>query len=350
MKLAKMVGVACVLAGASAGAAVRRWRTPVGSRWLAAVLFVLFASTSQAAVQLSGTYGYVIDPATRTVRLNAERIENTSSVYTTGTLRLELWASRTPYIGGGITGYRIGVLPINSTTNGTLSPNYFYSNTTGVTPITNWPPDGSYYMTMMVSEYSPGACVSADFYCIVDYGNFSNLMTVRGGNAVTGVSVPVSNRPLEIVGSYGVNVDLTANTVNFLLDRIQNPATNHTTGTLRVELWATTSPYDGGDLNGYRVAAYQAAGSTNGTLAGGQYFSDINVTSPITNRPPAGSYYMTIVVAEYGTNCTTDDHFCINTFAALSNPLTVAPVAAPAPVTPTRICVKAKKGVCKKWK
>lgn len=128
---------------------------------------------------------------------------------------------------------------------------------------------------------------------------------------------------LQIVGNTTYQLDFGAGTARLGVDRIANSSPTYTTGTLKLELWATTSPYSGGGISGYEVAAYQIGGSSNGTLGPNQYFYDIDVTVPILSVPPAGSYYATMIVAEYDPGCGSSDHFCIDTWASFSSPLVI---------------------------
>ena len=45
-------------------------------------------------------------------------------------------------------------------------------------------------------------------------------------------------------------------------------------GTIRIELWATTTPYNGGTISGYRIADYIPA-SNGGRLSAGSAFINL---------------------------------------------------------------------------
>ena len=72
----------------------------------------------------------------------------------------------------------------------------------------------------------------------------------------------------------------------------RSPAGTHS-GSIRLQLWATRTQYTGGSLNGYKIAEIDL-----GVLNGGNVFREINRTV-YTNNPPPGSYFMSIVLAEY---------------------------------------------------
>ncbi len=71
-----------------------------------------------------------------------------------------------------------------------------------------------------------------------------------------------------------------------------SPVGTHS-GSIRIQLWATFQQYTGGTINGYKIAEIDL-----GVLNGGNTFREINRTV-YTNNPPPGSYYMSIVLAEY---------------------------------------------------
>lgn len=68
----------------------------------------------------------------------------------------------------------------------------------------------------------------------------------------------------------------------------------NTSGTLALQLWATSMPYYGQSmLNGYKMAE-----ANLGTLQGGYYLSNINRTV-VFSEPPAGYYNVVLVVGEW---------------------------------------------------
>jgi hypothetical protein len=74
---------------------------------------------------------------------------------------------------------------------------------------------------------------------------------------------------LETPASYQVS----GSSVTLKAARVANNTTGRP-GTLRLELWATSSPYSGGTINGYQTAIYRFSS----TLAAREYFYDINQT------------------------------------------------------------------------
>ena len=127
-----------------------------------------------------------------------------------------------------------------------------------------------------------------------------------------------------VVGTYSYVISPSNNTVQLTVDEIQNVASGGT-GTIRLELWLTTSPWNpSGSNTGYEIAKDQLAFSTNGTLASGKYFLNISDTVTYAIHPPAGTYYVTLAVAEYsGVSLSVDNGFVIDSANTLPNFLVV---------------------------
>lgn len=115
-------------------------------------------------------------------------------------------------------------------------------------------------------------------------------------------------------GSWSYSVAQSANTVNLSVSNIQNNSYFDSTGTIRLELWLTTSPWNDNATNvGYQIAVDQLTGPTNGTLGPNQSFNDINHTVNYLNHPPAGAYYVTFAVTEYtGNNLSSDNGYALD--------------------------------------
>ena len=83
----------------------------------------------------------------------------------TGTLKLAVWATDAPYRGGGIEGYQLGFV-----TKTALKPGYSYSAVKNRAKFKR-PPSGTYYITLVLSEFS------GSDYRIVDYLGASKTMS-----------------------------------------------------------------------------------------------------------------------------------------------------------------------------
>jgi len=117
----------------------------------------LFIFAYASDIRFSGKTSY--DRYGGTIRLTADRIDNYSG-YTSGSLKIMLWATTRKYKGGKINGYVVGESPLDRL----YANRYFYGISKNVRFYT--PPRGSYFMTMTVSEYKNGR------YEIVSYVNY----------------------------------------------------------------------------------------------------------------------------------------------------------------------------------
>ncbi|MCP4353407.1 MAG: hypothetical protein GY795_48785 [Desulfobacterales bacterium] len=67
---------------------------------------------------------------------------------------------------------------------------------------------------------------------------------------------------------------------------------NQTSGDLYLKLWATPSPYSGGEMKGFVMGAGKV-----GKINAGGYIQDYEVTSP-HSKPSSGTYYFTMTLTE----------------------------------------------------
>jgi len=92
-------------------------------------------------------------------------------------------------------------------------------------------------------------------------------------------------------GSWGYKID--GKYIKLYGDKIENQNNGGRSGTLKVAIYATNYPYNGGYLNGYLLYEYSLD-----PLNAGYYYSDVSKTGWCT-YPPDGSYSLTIVLLEY---------------------------------------------------
>ena len=119
---------------------------------------------------MSGVFTYSLSGSTASITL--ERINNDAG-NTTGTLQLSLWAlDYEPVRGAGITGYRL----VNFSTFNPLPAHNYYFDITRSAAYAR-PPNGTYWLVLVLSEYNPSACPSnSDGYCLEDtFTSFSQL-------------------------------------------------------------------------------------------------------------------------------------------------------------------------------
>ncbi len=99
--------------------------------------------------------------------IGAERIANTRNSGTRP-LRLNFWATETPYTGGTIRGYRLAAFPIGEIDPGRAV--FGFENRADYSQ----PPEGAYYLTLTLTEVVNGADI------IVDYANFDETKSFTG--------------------------------------------------------------------------------------------------------------------------------------------------------------------------
>lgn len=94
---------------------------------------------------LSGTLGYQVSGSK--VVISVERISNNSESRISGSLKLELWALASPFIGQNQRGFKLGELNLSP-----LNPKHLYSNISSPVEYTA-PPKGSFYMALILKDW-----------------------------------------------------------------------------------------------------------------------------------------------------------------------------------------------------
>lgn len=94
--------------------------------------------------------------------------------------------------------------------------------------------------------------------------------------------------------------------------KLVNRRNGGVSSTLRLEVWATSTPYTGGTLSGYKISQVVV-----GTLTAGFQFTNLDYTVPQLVTPPNGTWYMTMVAAEF-TNDNLNDGFTIADWEQMS--------------------------------
>ena len=105
-------------------------------------------------------------------------------------------------------------------------------------------------------------------------------------------SIELSAQSLS--GSWGYKID--GKQITLYGDKISNHNNGGRSGTLKVAIYATNYPYNGGAINGYKLYEYQLD-----PLDAGYNYNDISNTGWCT-YPPSGSYSLTILLLEYNYN------------------------------------------------
>ena len=105
------------------------------------------------------------------------------------------------------------------------------------------------------------------------------------------ISLNCLGTSLSFVGSGSFNI--VGNTVVLQADKILNNEFSGISGTIRLELWAFSTPYPGTTI-GYKLASYSV-----GQLYGGYYYYNINSGSIPFTTPPPGTWYFSLQAREY---------------------------------------------------
>lgn len=134
-------------------------------------------NTSSYGNLVLGKNSYVASFNPNTLTFDVSSLSNTSQTYTTGTLRLEWWLTATPYDGKSIPGNRIAMFTIQNSSNGQLTPGQWFQDLQGTVPLVNLPPPGTYYVSILVTEYREN-CGSTDGYCVDTYNNYQNQQVI----------------------------------------------------------------------------------------------------------------------------------------------------------------------------
>lgn len=134
-----------------------------------------YAVTENDGLEIEGkiTYESTYNGATGVSSFTAERIMNYRST-SSGFLKLALWATTTPPVyGGTISYFGLGEVEMNP-----LAGGYFYDNFMTSQRPYNTPPNGTYYISMVLSEYYNGA------YYYKDIRTFDKTWTIGGTSVV----------------------------------------------------------------------------------------------------------------------------------------------------------------------
>lgn len=212
------------------------------------------------------------------LRISAERIDNNRDVGTSGYLRLQIWGTSNIYDGlGDITGYSLGTFNL-----GGLPAGAYFANLNRLVRYYP-PPPGLYYTTMTLEEET----VDGSFY-IVDSENFPGV--VNFGKYGEGSANLGSNGD---VGFFGyVSWLAGGGRVQFYAEEILNQRASGRTGVLRARLWATSTPYDGGVLQGHPMATTKV-----GRVYAGSFLPNYSRYASF-RPPPSGEYYVTMTLEE----------------------------------------------------
>jgi hypothetical protein len=116
---------------------------------------------------------------------------------------------------------------------------------------------------------------------------------------------------VKFVGNAGYTY--TGDVAVLTADEIRNFDSSGSSGPLHLELWAVSTPIDGGPMTGYKLAEY-----TLGQLVAGFSYSHVSSGTVPFTPPPAGEWNFTIIVTEYTSGAPIDDG-CLSVNSARSD-------------------------------
>jgi hypothetical protein len=236
---------------------------------LTAAAFLLLTTTAPAALKMYGASKFAFSAGNSKVTFGCGGINNSSAENATGTIMVRLWALDKPYAGGTLNGKVLASYKLDG-----LNPKAYYSPVSQSVAATMPATRKAYHLCLTVMEYQ------ASGYVISDYRNFD-------GTTVLG---PLKTFTLSGPWSWQTHPD--AGTLDIKVAKIAHTRTGNT-GTLKLSVWATKSPYKGGSLSGFELGSVSKA-----ALKPGYTYSDVTNTAKY-KKPPAGTYYVHILLAEF---------------------------------------------------
>lgn len=252
-------------------------------------------------ITVGGPVNYVYDPDAQTVQFSVASVQNSSATRTTGSLRLELWLSTSPNTGTTPSGSRIAVAPIviPTSAHSQLAPGQSATNLSATVPATALPGIGTYYVSLVLSEYTL-SCGTLDGYCADTYTNLPQQISIS--NTGTASAVQVFGSALYTYSP--------ASGFELSLVSLSNSSSTNTTGPLRIEIWLTPAPYEGGAISGYRIGTVAASG----VISPGGILNTAQSEVSLSNLPAVGSYYVSFLISEQTNACGSTDGYCLDSY------------------------------------
>lgn len=234
-------------------------------------IWMLLAASLGAAPKIGGGFSYQFTTGNAGVTLSLGAITNSSDENATGTILVQLWAMDQQYDGGRLRGHAVASYKLEGLEGGER-----YSNFKQTVKATMPPRRDDYYMCITVSEYREGG------YVITDNRNMSKVVTL-------GPSVAAK---VNLAGGWSWKRDIEAGTMTMKVGKITNNKAGRS-GTLRLAVWATKQPYNGGRINGFQLGSVDKK-----ALEKGYSYSDV-VNVAKFKKPPAGTYHTGLFLLEH---------------------------------------------------
>lgn len=171
------------------------------------ILLITFLHANATDIIFSGTWHYQIDYSQSTVHITGDKIENNATDGNSGTIKIQLFLTSTIYTGGSITGYVLA-----ESIFAPLSGGYYYHDIDKTVNFNATPPDGYYYLTLTLSEYTD------EGYIIQSYINFSEQIAFES---------PHESKAERILNALSTGLNAANNTMN-AINSINSTSPNNT--------------------------------------------------------------------------------------------------------------------------
>jgi subtilisin-like proprotein convertase family protein len=225
-------------------------------------------------IALIDNFSYSYSFSSGTVQLKATKIENIGDA-TSGTVRLELWLTPAPWsLTEPNPGYQVATYTMSGPSNGTLAPHATFENLTQTVPITNYPPAGTYFVTMVASEYTGQNLAVNNGYVVGDYGTFpKNYLVIasNGFHSQTPIVAPIFD----------------IESVNIWEKDLGTQAMEFTVTLSEAQPFPTTVQFDTDDETAFDGYDYQGVHKTLTFAAG---VTSVKVTVPVKSNADFQSY------------------------------------------------------------
>ena len=133
----------------------------------------------EEGIKLSGNWSYNIDYSQQTVSIKGDKIINKSTGGKSGTIKISLYLTSSQYTGGSITGYALTSYKFDQ-----LSVGYQYNDINKLLNYDVNPPSDSYYVTLLLLEYTDNGFVIKDYLNFDGTIAFDSRKTERVLNAI----------------------------------------------------------------------------------------------------------------------------------------------------------------------
>ena len=254
---------------------------------LAAVMF-LIANPAHAGGKFSGATGFKVVNEGKSVSITVDAITNSSRENATGTLIVRLMALDSPYVGNSTNGKLLASFKLDG-----LNPGRQYPELKKVVAYNTPSVTKKYHVCLMLMEYR------GDGYVVADYRNMPNTQLLG------------PPKMFSLTGPFKWKASPEGGTIDIEIGKISHHRAG-ATGSLKLSVWATEERFKGGTIEGFKLGSV-----TKAALKPDSSYSDVKNTAKYT-PPPDGTYFITIVLSEYGG----DETYSIVDFHTMSEPWT----------------------------